>query len=149
MKHAHLPFAMLAGLVIGGCSFNSSDIATAEVKTAPAMPVKPLVQHLVFFEWDKSGLPDNVSTILAPHVLYLVKNPTQRLLIEGAADESGDYAYNVKLGLSRAKAVEALLLNEGIRKEQLIVRSIGIERPLNLDKTAHSLPRNRRVTLAY
>lgn len=139
---------VLLALGISGCS-SQNTIVVAEEKQSVQMPVKPLVQHLVFFEWDKYDLPNEISTIITPHVMHLLKNPTQRVLLEGSADETGDYEYNRALGLKRAKMVETVLLGAGISPNQIIVRSIGIERPLNHEGTTASLPRNRRVTLVY
>ena len=138
----------LIGSAITGCT-STSTVLVAEEKHIVQMPIKPLVQHLVFFDWDKHDLPENISTIITPHVLHLLKNPTQRVLIEGSADETGDSEYNQNLGFKRAKVVESVLIAEGVSPNQIIVRSIGIERPLNLEGTKASLPRNRRVTLVY
>ena len=99
--------------------------------------------------WDKDTAPQNVADIITPHVRYLIQHPTRKVLIEGAADETGDYQYNIKLGMRRAREIERHFLSMGVSQNQLIVRSIGIERRLNLEGKAHSLPRNRRVTLAY
>ena len=133
---------------LAGCS-QTVLIPEPEAKTAPAQPVSPLIQHLVFFDWDKDIVPENIAEILKPHVRHLIQHPTRKLLIEGSADETGDYQYNLELGMRRAKEVERHFLEMGIAAEQLIVRSIGIERRLNHEGKAHSLPRNRRVTLAY
>lgn len=148
MKYSLCISAGLCVLALSGCSHNQL-MPTPEIKSLPMQPIAPLVQHLVFFDWDKDIPPTDIRDILKPHVQYLIKHPTRKLLVEGGADESGDYQYNVDLGMKRAMAIEALLIDEGISREQLIVRSIGIERKLNLENKPHSLPRNRRVTLIY
>ncbi|MAA94498.1 MAG: hypothetical protein CML22_07490 [Rheinheimera sp.] len=138
----------LLALALVGCSQTTS-IPMPEHKGIQAQPVAPLVEHLVFFDWDKDTAPQNVADIITPHVRYLIQHPTRKVLIEGAADETGDYQYNIKLGMRRAREIERHFLSMGVSQNQLIVRSIGIERRLNLEGKAHSLPRNRRVTLAY
>lgn len=129
-----------------GCT---TKIPEPEVKQPVVMPVAPLVHHILFFEFDKDIPPANADEILAPHIRHLIQNPTKKVLIEGAADETGPYDYNIQLGLRRAQNIQALFIAGGIDSQQLIVRSIGIERPLNQQKTPSSLPRNRRVTLVY
>lgn len=131
------------------CGCQSNKVPEPEVKQPLAMPVTPLVNHILFFDFDKDIPPENAAEILAPHVRHLIQNPNKKILIEGSADESGLYDYNVELGLRRASKINELIMAGGISPEQIIVRSIGIERPLNVQKLNSSLPRNRRVTLTY
>lgn len=138
-----LPLALL----LAGCSSNSSVVQSEE--KIVTQPRAPLVEHLIFFDWDKDIPPENVQDIIRPHVRYLVQNPNQKLLIEGAADETGSYDYNLKLGMRRANVIRNHFIAMGISPSQLIVRTIGIERKLNLEEKPYSLPRNRRVTLIY
>ena len=144
----NIAIVMLLSVMTAGCS--SWDTPPEPEQPKPlAMPVTPLVQHIVFFDFDKDVLPDDIDALLAPHITYLIQHPTQRLLIEGAADETGDFTYNMTLGQRRANAVKKKLLEAGVREAQLISRSIGTQRPLNTEQKPHSLPRNRRVTLVY
>jgi len=138
--------ALLAAVVIlQGCSTYTHPIPAPETKSAVAMPIKPLVKHLVFFEFDNSELSKDIITLIAPHVRYLVQQPNQTLLIEGHADESGDKEYNHALGLSRAKSVRDAFIKQGIDESKIITRSQGENNPLN---TYHHA-RNRRVQLVY
>jgi outer membrane protein OmpA-like peptidoglycan-associated protein len=132
--------------LIAGCTTKTPE---PEVKQPVVMPLAPLVHHILFFDFDKDIPPTNADELLAPHVRHLIQNPLKKVLIEGAADEIGDYDYNVQLGLRRANHIQELFIAGGISPEQLIVRSIGIERPLNQQLNSSSLPRNRRVTLIY
>ncbi|WP_240224695.1 OmpA family protein [Rheinheimera hassiensis] len=137
--------AMLA--VITGCSAPTPTAppATSTSKGFSTPINKNLVQHFVFFAFDNVSLPADVEEILAPHAKMLIANPDRRVLIEGLADETGDYHYNYVLGLKRANAVAKALLAQGVDGSQVIVSSLGVERPLN----AKSDKRNRRVVLAY
>lgn len=141
---------LICGMAIwlSGCS-QTTNLPEPETKIELAQPVAPLVEHLIFFDWDKDIPPDDVSELIRPHARYLIKHPNRKVLIEGAADETGDYQYNLGLGMRRARVIENHFIAQGVSPEQLIVRSIGIERRLNHEGKAHSLPRNRRVTLAY
>lgn len=143
MRNVLLAVAVICG--IAGCQ-NQQPVF--EEKT-PVAPPAPLVQHIIFYDFDKDMASNEVTQILMPHVRYLIQNPNKKVLVEGAADETGPDDYNIQLGLRRATKIESLLLAGGIAKEQIIVRSIGLKRPLNTEKQPYSLPRNRRVTLVY
>lgn len=134
-------------LWLAGCSSSSSTVQSEE--KIVTQPRAPLIEHLIFFDWDKDIPPENVQEIIKPHVRHLVQNPKQKLLIEGSADETGDYDYNLKLGMRRATVIQNHFIAMGISPSQLIVRTIGIERKLNVEGKPYSLPRNRRVTLVY
>lgn len=133
---------------LSGCSFFRQEVVPEPIVNAPVQP-PARVQHLIFFDWDQDTPPENVNDILAPHVHELIRHPERKLLVEGAADETGSEEYNRALGMRRANTIASHLLALGVAKQQLIVRSIGIERPLNVEGRAYSLERNRRVTLVY
>lgn len=148
MKTHQFTFLLLpCALWLAGCSSSSSTVQSEE--KIVTQPRAPLTEHLIFFDWDKDIPPENVQEIIKPHVRHLVQNPKQKLLIEGAADETGDYDYNLKLGMRRATVIQNHFIAMGISPSQLIVRTIGIERKLNVEGKPYSLPRNRRVTLVY
>lgn len=147
--HRNLSTCVMAALVcvsLFGCS--SQPLPPPEVKVVQ-QPIAPLVEHLIFFDWDSDKAPDDVMEIIRPHVRNLIVNPKRKILIEGSSDETGEYRYNFELGMKRAKTIEALFLAMGVSSSQLIVRSIGIERKLNTEGKISSLPRNRRVSLVY
>lgn len=145
MKRFLWIFALSSAALLG-CQ---SNVPEPEVKTAAIQPKEPLVQHMVFFAFDKDVPPKGVEKTLMPHVRFLIQNPAKKVLVEGGADETGPEDYNHALGLRRAQQVEKLLLVGGVSKNQIIVRSIGSLRPLNTEKKSHSLERNRRVSLVY
>lgn len=143
MRQLFLGLVLISNLV--GCQHQ----APITVNKVDVVPPAPLVQHIIYYDFDKDIASNEVTDILMPHVRYLIQNPTKKILVEGAADETGLADYNIQLGLRRAKRIESLLLAGGIAKQQIIVRSIRLQRPLNMEKKPHSLPRNRRVTLVY
>jgi peptidoglycan-associated lipoprotein len=143
MRDVFFGFAVICCLV--GCQSQPP----AFQEKVEVVPPAPLVQHIIYYDFDKDIASYEVTEILMPHVRYLIQNPTKKVLVEGAADETGPADYNIQLGLRRAKKIESMLLAGGIAKEQIIVRSIGLQRPLNSEKKPYSLARNRRVTLVY
>ena len=134
----------LMALALSGCS------AKPEPDEAP-QPSKPITQkqplsHILFFDFDNDEPLAGARDVIQRHADYLVRFPSRRVLIEGTADERGDREYNYHLGLRRANRIRDMLIDAGVDESQLMVRSIGIERPLNA-QGKHE--RNRRVVLIY
>jgi peptidoglycan-associated lipoprotein len=71
--------------------------------------------------------------------------PSQKLLIEGHADERGSAEYNLALGDKRARAAEEFLTNMGISQNQLTVISYGKDHPVCTDQTESCWQKNRRA----
>ncbi len=145
-------FIALGLLSSASCSLWSDEAALMvkpEIKQPLKQPISALVNHIIFFDFDSSVPPAGAERMLRPHIKYLIQHPQSILLIEGAADDTGTNAYNYQLGKIRAMAIEQLFIQEGIATEQLLVRSIGLNRPLNTADTKQSFARNRRVSLVY
>lgn len=140
----------VALLSVGIALLSACSSTPEQDTTRTAEPVKKeepaRVAHILFFEHDSAAAPEDAADIIKPHADYLVRYPKKTVLIEGAADETGDEDYNYRLGLRRAEAVKRIFLEQGVDAKQLIVRSIGDQRPLNHQG---ELSRNRSVTLIY
>jgi len=80
---------------------------------------------------------------------YLVSHACARIRLEGNGDERGSREYNIALGWKRAKAVAAILKQQGVKDSQIAMVSYGKEKPIALghDEDSHRL--NRRVDLIY
>jgi len=101
------------------------------------------------FDYDKATIRDDASTALRDDVNVirgiLADYPSQKLLIEGHADERGSEEYNLALGDKRAKAAEDFLSSMGIPLTQLAVISFGKDRPVCTDQTEGCWQKNRRA----
>jgi len=101
------------------------------------------------FDYDKSTIRTDASTALKDDVGVirdiLSSYPSQKLLIEGHADERGSQEYNLALGDRRARAAEDFLASMGIPNNQLTLISYGKERPVCTDETESCWQRNRRA----
>ena len=86
--------------------------------------------------------------LLAKLAHILMKNPKNRIDIEGYTDDKGEKDYNKRLSLRRADAVNAELLDDGVRLECIrSVKGFGSENPVASNKTAAGRAKNRRVVL--
>lgn len=101
------------------------------------------------FDYDKSTIRSDASVALKDDVTVIrdiLRNyPSQKLLIEGHADERGSEEYNLALGDKRARAVEEFLTSMSIPAGQLTVISYGKERPVCTDESENCWQRNRRA----
>jgi peptidoglycan-associated lipoprotein len=101
------------------------------------------------FDFDKSTIRSDASVALKDDVSVireiLVNYPSQKLLIEGHADERGSEEYNLALGDRRAHAVEEFLVSMGIPNNQLTLISYGKEKPVCTDENEDCWQRNRRA----
>lgn len=96
---------------------------------------KKLVQHKVFFAFDKFSLSKEAKQILLQQVEWLKNNQNTTVNIEGHCDEIGTDLYNYHLGLKRTQSVKDFLVNHGIDQNRLGVISYGKSRP---DETGHN-----------
>lgn len=111
--------------------------------TAPQMPV--IVTAPVKFGLDSAHVPssfelylDNLAVVLrAPDAAGRV------LIISGHTDSQGSSEYNQLLSERRAAAVERYLVNQGVRRDQLISFGKGESDLLSGREANHAL--NRRV----
>lgn len=132
----------------------TTSTAPAKPTTMPASVRETLNQRLAkledaLFDYDKSTIRTDATVALRDDVNVirgiLADYPSQKLLIEGHADERGSQEYNLALGDKRARAVEEFLSQMGIPSAQLTVISYGKERPVCTDETEACWQRNRRA----
>jgi len=132
----------------------ASTPAAAKPTTMPASVRQNLNERLAkledaLFDYDKSTIRTDATVALRDDVNVirgiLADYPSQKLLIEGHADERGSQEYNLALGDKRARAVEEFLNQMGIPNAQLTVISYGKERPVCTDETEACWQRNRRA----
>ncbi len=101
------------------------------------------------FDYDKATIRIDATTVLKDDVGVirdiLANYPSQKLVIEGNADERGSDEYNLALGDKRARAAEEFLTTMGIPDAQLTVISYGKEHPVCTDQTEACWQKNRRA----
>jgi peptidoglycan-associated lipoprotein len=101
------------------------------------------------FDYDKASIREDARTALREDVSVirgiLADWPSQKLLIEGHADERGSEEYNMALGDKRARAAQEFLASMGIPNVQLTIVSFGKDRPVCTDKSEDCWQKNRRA----
>lgn len=102
--------------------------------------------HFGFDKYDVNQ--DDVASINA-QATYLVEHAGAKVRLEGNTDERGSREYNIALGWKRAKAVAAILKQQGVEDAQIAVVSYGKEKPVALGHDESDYSQNRRVDLVY
>jgi peptidoglycan-associated lipoprotein len=140
-------------------------VATAPVRQQPvvqakqnaAMPEKlrtSLNEKLArledaLFDFNQSTIRADATVALRDDVGVirdiLADYPSQKLTIEGHADERGSAEYNLALGDRRAQAVQEFLNTMGIPASQLTVISYGKEKPVCTESSEDCWQKNRRA----
>jgi peptidoglycan-associated lipoprotein len=102
-----------------------------------------------FFDYNQTTIRPDASTAMAANVTtirnILTDYPTEKLLIEGHADERGSSEYNLALADRRSRAAQEFLATRGIPQAQLTILSYGKERPACTEQTEACYQQNRRI----
>jgi len=141
-------------------------VASAPVRQDPAQPAKPTTMPAAvrkrlgdevarledaLFDYNQSTIRSDAGVALRDDVNVirdiLADYPSQKLIIEGHADERGSAEYNLALGDRRAHAVQEFLSSMGIPGAQLAVVSYGKERPVCTEESESCWQKNRRAHL--
>ena len=106
-----------------------------------------LATRIFYFDFDVSEFRGSDRDVLTYHARDLAANPSKRVRLEGHADERGTREYNLALGQRRAESVANYLIANGIKRNRLITKSYGEERPLSLGSNDSAWSKNRRVEI--
>lgn len=90
--------------------------------------------------------PESRST-LDQIVAVLKENKDWRMTVEGHTDDVGGTAPNQKLSESRAAAVMAYLISNGIESARLTSAGFGMSKPIAANDSSYGRAQNRRVEL--
>ncbi len=101
------------------------------------------------FKFGKTVLPDEAKAKIDEMVAHLKQDPKNVYIeIEGHTDNVGDKAYNEKLGLERAQAVERYLYEQyQVPLHKMNAISYGEDKPIAPNKTKAGRAQNRRVVI--
>ena len=79
-----------------------------------------------------------------------MKNVTwQTIRVTGHTDSLGDDDYNLRLSEQRAEAVQAYLIDKGVKSERIRTDGKGEAVPVASNKTAPGRAQNRRVEIEF
>ena len=117
--------------------------AQQEQKASSAAQLQSVLNR-IYFNFDSSGLSDAARSTLAGNAATLMKNTSEKILIEGNCDERGSAEYNLALGERRAKAAQQYLITMGVKPDRLSIISYGKEKPAVQGSDEAAWAKNRR-----
>jgi opacity protein-like surface antigen/predicted DNA binding CopG/RHH family protein len=105
--------------------------------------------YIVFFDWDKSDITAEASSILDNAISNYQNCGNSQVMLAGHADRSGSASYNVGLSQRRADAVKAYLSSRGIPGGVISTEAFGESRPRVATADGVRELQNRRVEITY
>jgi len=165
--------AALAAAALAGCSTTKLDepaapapvetrtttaTSTAPANTVPESKVQSVDlgaeltkavadKRVVYFDFDSFVVKDEYRGLVDAHAKRLLQIKTQKLSLEGHADDRGSREYNLALGQKRAEAVAQQLTLAGVPAAQAEPVSFGKERPAVQGTGEAVWAKNRRVEI--
>lgn len=101
----------------------------------------------VLFGSDADGLNPASEAIVERIGKALLSVGIQRVRVDGHTDASGKDSYNEQLSLRRAKSVANVLMQVGMKEENIQLRGLGSSEPVASNDTAAGRTENRRVAI--
>jgi len=134
----------------GPDSFGGSTQAAAYTPP-PAVAPAPSVSksYLVFFDFNKSDLTADATTIVDQAAKNAGPAKVTQLTVTGHTDTVGSDAYNMRLSRRRAESVAAQLEKDGIPSSEIEIVAKGKRDLLVPTKDGVKEPQNRRVQIVY
>lgn len=143
--------AMAARMILcatGLLAFTAAAQNTADAPAAPAVQ-KVRVAGVARFDFNGAAInPDDGAKIMSE--VRSMKNVTwQTINVAGHTDSIGSDSYNQKLSERRAQAVQAYLIDKGVKPERIKPEGKGKSSPIASNKTASGRALNRRSEIEF
>lgn len=117
----------------------TQDISVYKLETKTSLPYTDIL-----FKSNSSQLDAKATAELDLLVLTLLTNPSMKVRLAGHADEGGTASYHKQVSKLRAQVVADYLMEKGIAKKRISLKSYGSSRPLDGTGTPE---KNRRVEI--
>lgn len=101
------------------------------------------------FAYADHGLEPSAREALAAFLLTCDRSSEHELVLQGHTDGDGRAGYNQELGLRRAMAVRAALIELGVPEGLITLRSAGEDEPVAANTDPEGMQRNRRVEVVF
>ncbi|MCP4672208.1 MAG: AAA family ATPase [Desulfobacula sp.] len=118
-----------------------------EFEIEKIIPPLPKDKVIVRFKYNTNDFTDPGFEILKSFAEILAMNPEAKVLISGYTDSEGYNKYNRKLSEFRANIVKSFLLGKGAMPDQMEIKGLGSENPIESNNTAWGRMMNRRVEI--
>ncbi len=122
-----------------------ASIADARFAAAAEWDLRVTSGDRVFFGDGSADLGSSARSVLGAQARWLKQNPEILVILEGHAHEPGTEGSNADLGLRRAQAVRARLIELGVDGARIAVETRGRLHPVALCAGLDCAAQNRRV----
>ena len=119
------------------------------VEAPPPPPVCNKGPYIVFFDWDRSELTAEATTVLSSAVTAYATCASVPVMVAGYADRSGAPGYNQGLSERRAGTVRGYLNTRGIDNSAIATQGFGETNPRVPTADGVREVQNRRVEITY
>ena len=99
------------------------------------------------FATNSDIIDGNIANNLDVFILTLEKHPQSLVRVDGYADPRGEDNYNLELSTRRAEAVTDYLVEKGIERERIVIRSFGESKSISSIDDLNAHEKERRVTV--
>ena len=104
--------------------------------------------QVINFATASNEIPAENKVVLDKAAALIKAIPTLKLNISGHTDSTGNAKNNVALSESRAKAVAAYLVSQGVASTSLTAKGLGSSQPIADNATEEGKLKNRRIAFA-
>ncbi len=123
--------------------------ATERIVTTTETRIVGLQVENILFDFDKASLRTSYVDEVDALGMFLQRNPSAYVLLEGYTDSTGSEEYNLGLSLRRAESVANYLMdNYNIGNDRIVVNYYGPANPAADNGTSKGRSMNRRVEVA-
>jgi outer membrane protein OmpA-like peptidoglycan-associated protein len=141
-------------IVAGAVLLAGFDAATAQAQPTDAPPAAPAVQAVSVkgvarFDFDRTDVNAADGLKLMSEVRSMKNVTWQRISVVGHTDSIGSDAYNLRLSERRAQAVQAFLIDKGVKPERIRAEGKGKQSPVASNSTADGRAQNRRAEIEF
>ncbi len=123
---------------------NNFEISAAAVYD-PERPIQLSVADPVLFTFGRADLDEHYRPLITLAVELMSAEQSSTLSITGHTDDVGPDEANLRLSFSRAEAVAALVVEQGISPDRITVDGRGETEPIETNNTSDGRAANRRV----
>jgi outer membrane protein OmpA-like peptidoglycan-associated protein len=132
-------------------SFGADEPAPLPPPPPPPPPPAPVIpadrEFVVYFDWDRSDLTAEASSVVTQAANYAKSGRPTRILVVGHADTSGSAAYNIGLSNRRSRTVADALVAQGVNGGAISLDGKGETALARATADGVREPLNRRATI--
>jgi len=144
-------FAVAAGtLCLSLAAVAQTPAAPADAPAAAAPTLQKVsVKGIARFDFDQASVNPEDGIKLMTEVRSMKNVTWQVIRVVGHTDSVGADGYNKQLSERRAEAVQAFLIDKGVKPERIQASGVGKLEPIASNKTSTGRAQNRRTEIEF